>query len=97
MKLNFISLLMFFPLVDYAASFTGELTKTAVDALTLSKASDFTATLTYYVPERVGPNVTAGSELYMMRAVTVDANDLLRSCSRFLDDVRAGRAYTTAS
>lgn len=87
----------------YTDTYSGELAYWQVAGKTPAKNSDFTATLTYYIADRVGSdgndaNAALGTDgLYIMRAVTVNPDQLHEESRKFLEAVRAGKAYLTAT
>lgn len=88
---------MAFP--DFETPFTGEQTQAAIDADTtvrVAKLDDFTATLSYKVKNRIGIKAD-GTELFILRARTVDAKDLFREAQRYSEHIRAGRAYVATA
>lgn len=95
-----IAFLMFAPDI-YQNAYTGEASKAQLDAMTKAKNADFTATLTYYVAEKVGGNTStkdnAGNpnEYFMLRARVVKPDTLVEDARRFAAAVSRGDAYLT--
>jgi hypothetical protein len=82
----------------YNSTYTGEITEDQRNGMAKATLASFTAAMTYYYTEPIGPDVNyPDKKLYVVRSRVVDANNLHEEARVFGEYVRAGNAFTSAT